>query len=173
MHSWTDSKGRDWPLEIHLGFVSALRRRKDYSVNLLDDRSLAEVTSDDLRFADLLRAVWFDRATELGVTEDEFYIELTKSLETAAECFLLELADFFQSRGKAPMAMMLREILQTRSTRLQEFDSKWSPAAVSSVVSTAHETALVEVDLALEKQQRNLRRKKERLAKIRGSEFTS
>lgn len=147
MRSWTDKNGREWPLEMTLGVVQRLKKKSD--VNLLDPKKLAEYTGDELLLADLMLYVWQPRATELEVTDDEFYEQLDEGYEAARDVLIGELADFFQKRGKLALARLLRTAIQTTDAQQLKIDTRLNQSTVDRVLAKTHDRAFNQLETKL------------------------
>jgi hypothetical protein len=106
MHTFRDSAGRTWPIEVH---VTSVRRVRDMvGVDLLSmgtgDHSLyAKLANDPVLLCNVLYVLCRDEANRLGVSDEEFGKGLAgQAIDDATSALLEELTGFFQFRGTGP-----------------------------------------------------------------------
>lgn len=99
MHSFVDSLGRVWPVQIN---VAAIKRVQGllgldlYGVADEGMRGLAGLLDDPVRLVDVLYVLCREQADAAKVSDEEFGRGLGgDSYRLAAEAFVEELADFF------------------------------------------------------------------------------
>lgn len=99
MHSFRDSRGQDWLLEITVSSVRRVRALAALDLlGLVKDgfAPLGELVSDPVRLADILWALVQPQAAACGVSDEDFGRGLAgDALAEAAEAFVEELVDFF------------------------------------------------------------------------------
>ncbi|HBE68513.1 MAG TPA: hypothetical protein DDW52_10235 [Planctomycetaceae bacterium] len=101
MHSFTDTAGRDWKLEIN---VAAMRRAKTQGIDLsMPVSQMQEFVMDDVFLTDALYAVVHTQAETQGISLQQFESSLNgEILAQARDCLWEALAEYFDP-GKAEM----------------------------------------------------------------------
>lgn len=124
MHSFTDSKGREWPIAITIG---AIKRVKDATgVNLLTPelpRKECEMTlrgtkkaplATELHFnlellAEVIYQLYKPVADERKISDDEFCDSMSGlSMKAAKDAFMEEWADFSRDSGRPELEKVIR-----------------------------------------------------------------
>ena len=126
MHSFQDTAGRLWEVQINVSQVRRVRGLAGVDLNkLLDEKCqpLGELLADPCRLVDVLYALCKEQADKAEVTDQQFGESLGGDvLEEAAHAFLEELIDFFPRRVQETLRKLFaksRELGQTLLSRAQ------------------------------------------------------
>lgn len=110
MHSFTDSMGREWKLDIN---VAAMRRAKKEGIDLsMPVSQMQEFVMDDVFLTDALFAICAVQAKAQGITLEQFETGLNGAILAEARDRLWDaLAEYFDP-GKSQM--LLAAVAATR-----------------------------------------------------------
>lgn len=112
MHTFRDSTGRTWAVEITVHAVKRCRAVAGVDLyGLVDDgfAGLSALLRDVVQFVDVLYVLCRDEAIAAGITDEDFGRSLAgDTLDDATRAFLAELTDFFPDpRVRAGLAKAL------------------------------------------------------------------
>lgn len=133
MHTFTDTKGRTWRIEINIGVIRAIKEAMQIDLlDIGDGQTLARLADDPITLCDLLWLLVSDQAATAGgangiVTDIDFARGLAGDVIASATTALLqELVDFFPNPRRQVLARVLEkmEALQgvMAQTLLQKLD---------------------------------------------------
>jgi hypothetical protein len=101
MRSFTDTKGRIWPIVINVAAVKRCRGLVGVDLyGLVENqfRPLADLLADPVKLVDVLYVLCMAEAESRGISDEQFGEGFAGDvLEAAADAFLEELTDFFQN----------------------------------------------------------------------------
>ena len=102
MHSFTDSAGRAWNIEINVAAVKRVRAMLEVDLyRLLEDgvQGLEKLLGNVVLLVDVIYVLCRDQAIAVGVSDEQFGAAFSgDSLDAAATAFVEELIDFFPNR---------------------------------------------------------------------------
>lgn len=102
MHTFNDTRGREWRIEINVAAVKKLRA-SPLKIDLIEIESglLDRLASDPILLVDMLYVLCQEQAESAGVSDEDFGRALAgEAIERATAVFLEELADFFPNPAK-------------------------------------------------------------------------
>jgi hypothetical protein len=123
MHKFKDSKHREWTISLTIG-----RAREVLDVTGVDllqpesgTPSLPEVLADEFKVAAILEILLAGEFRRLGIDPKAVMAEDWDGATSRAayDAFLEELAAFFEDRGQAPRAAIIRKTREAISTALE------------------------------------------------------
>lgn len=131
-----DAKGREWTIALSIGRAREVLERT--GINLLEPESgspsLPEVLADEFKVATLLEVMLSEEFKRIGVDPKNVMDTDWDGATTLAayNAFLEELAYFFEARGQAPRAMIIRKATQAIAAAMEvvgERVARLEPAA--------------------------------------------
>jgi hypothetical protein len=108
MRSFTDNRGKQWPLSVDFTTVRHVRRLLGVDLVGLAPSDLLRRLESPLFFVDVLFALCSEDAKQDRISDEEFGRRCVMDLQPALDLLIEETADFFQMLGKTQHAMTLR-----------------------------------------------------------------
>lgn len=136
MHPFTDTKGRQWRIEINLG--AAMQVKSAFGVDLLtpeagDPPLLSRLATDEFLLGSVICQLLSGQMGANSMTEADVYAAFDgTTLLAATDAFFAELADFFQSRGRTDRAAAVR-----KQTALMQAGIRAAEAKVEAITTDA------------------------------------
>lgn len=142
MGNFSDTKGRQWPIEINVGTVARLRSAGIEFYDLAKDKGakLFELERDDVALARLLYVLC--QVEKAGVSEEDFFCALEgEQLEHAFELFLSSYANFSRDKATRYAIRMFQDkrakLKEIGMRKAKELESQMTDEAIETMVSTA------------------------------------
>lgn len=147
MSSFTDSKGRVWPVSITVSSLLRIRDLSGLDLARLDgfgeDGPVARVASDPLLLASVLWAAVQPDAIDRAVSESDFQDSISgDAITSGADALLDALADFFPGA----QSRLLRKVVETARELRRKAEAEadrllGSPELAASIRSTLSNSA--------------------------------
>lgn len=138
MHTFKDTAGREWKVDIHVTAVKQVRNLLHVNLlELMDDECalLKRMTTDPVLLVDVVYVVCKSQADEVGISDEQFGRAMAGDPIEAAYWALMEgLADFFSDPGKRGLFKMFIQKLRTAagSERKKSLDAMAKLSALKS-----------------------------------------
>lgn len=115
MNKFTDALSRDWTLKLTIGIAKQLKDK--LPIDLLQvDRSIPELYVNPVYLAEVLWYLVEDEATKKGISQEQFFEGLLgDALDAGREALLQAIKDFFPSRQRKTMDLMLGAVEKAMS----------------------------------------------------------
>jgi hypothetical protein len=142
MKSFNDTENRRWDLSLSIATVKRVRNLTDVDLLSILDKPelLSDLAADPVRLVDVLYVVCKPQADAMGVTDEQFGESLDgQSIESATECFLEALVDFFPGARRAT----LKRVLDRANQFHQKSEATLMTALSDGSIDKAIEDALI------------------------------
>lgn len=140
MRKWTDSKKRDWVVNLTLGDAREIEKATGFS--FLDFQgSVQKLEADPWLLFDLCWLIVKDQVTANGIDQKTFVNDgIAGSVESFRGVLFEAWADFLEAAGRGPAAKMVRR-LNAKAARVDE--------KVNAAIDKAMELVDAEIEKAL------------------------
>lgn len=149
MRTFKDSAGRTWKIDINVAQVKRVKSALSLDLlGLVDDRMrpLEQLLSDPVKLVDLIYVLCSEQVEKDGVSDEQFGRAMAGDvIEAAAEAFVGALSDFFPSRQRQALQLVMRkqtelkEVLATKG--MQELESLDLEAAAQEIMKEMRDAA--------------------------------
>lgn len=135
MQTFTDSKSREWSM---LFTHAAHTRIRAAGIDLYDDEVLSTLAADLPQQADIAWLLVKPQATELGVSETDFFESLTGDcFRKACDAVLAELLDFFRLAAMTTKTAIVTKATATRDAILSVYLTGVESISVEKIAAEA------------------------------------
>lgn len=138
--SFTDTQGRDWPIEVTVSTVKRVRTLIDVDLlEVLDGKLIDQLISDPVLLCDVLYAVCKPTADERGVSDEEFGRGLAgDAIEHATDALLTAIVSFSPSpRDRAALGQVLTKARAAMDRARDAIDERIASGEVDRAIDRA------------------------------------
>jgi hypothetical protein len=127
MHTFTDAKGRQWPIEINVAAVKLVRDLTGVNLYTLfggDFADYSKLMADPVQLVDVLYVLCQRPAEAAGVTDEDFGRGMAgDALKAAADAFTQELISFFPKAQRETLGKLMT-VIQSVAANLENEQGK-------------------------------------------------